>query len=124
MPRRHETNRRNIQSIKKFTTGEIDNHMLKEFQSVKEIFGPIVYVEGVEDAAYKETVEITMPNGEKKKGLLFCNLGTSFVTTILTTAGVAFFTTATTLLPWPVTEPGANALSGVFTDPNLLMTLG
>lgn len=42
--------------------------MLKEFQSVKEIFGPIVYVEGVQDAAYKETVEVTMPNGEKKKG--------------------------------------------------------
>ncbi|MFH1247229.1 MAG: V-type ATP synthase subunit B [Candidatus Micrarchaeota archaeon] len=41
---------------------------IKEYQTVSEIFGPIVYVEGVGDAAYGETVEITMPNGEKKKG--------------------------------------------------------
>ncbi len=42
--------------------------MQKEFQTVREIFGPIVYVEGVEDAAYGETAEITLPSGEKKKG--------------------------------------------------------
>ncbi len=42
--------------------------MIKEFQTVKEIFGPIVYVEGVEKAAYGETVDIIMPNGEKKRG--------------------------------------------------------
>ena len=42
--------------------------MIKEYQTVKEIFGPIVYVEGVEAAAYQETVEIILPNGEKKKG--------------------------------------------------------
>ncbi len=42
--------------------------MQKEFQTVREIFGPIVYVEGVSDAAYGETAEITLPNGEKKKG--------------------------------------------------------
>ncbi len=41
---------------------------VKEFQTVREIFGPIIYVEGVGDAAYGETVEITMPNGERKKG--------------------------------------------------------
>ncbi len=41
---------------------------IKEYQTVREIFGPIVYVEGVEDAAYGETVEITLPNGERKKG--------------------------------------------------------
>ena len=42
--------------------------MIKEYQSVKKIFGPIVFVEGVEDAAYNETVEIILPNGEKKRG--------------------------------------------------------
>ncbi|PIT85717.1 V-type ATP synthase subunit B [Candidatus Micrarchaeota archaeon CG10_big_fil_rev_8_21_14_0_10_59_7] len=42
--------------------------MIKEYQTVKEIFGPIVFVEGVDDAAYNEVVQIVMPNGEKKKG--------------------------------------------------------
>ncbi len=42
--------------------------MIKEYQTVREIFGPIVYVEGVEKAAYGETVEVIMPNGEKKRG--------------------------------------------------------
>ncbi len=41
---------------------------MKEYKTVREIFGPIVYVEGVGDAGYGETAEITMPNGEKKKG--------------------------------------------------------
>ena len=42
--------------------------MIKEYQTVKEIFGPIVFVEGVERAAYGETVEIILPSGEKKMG--------------------------------------------------------
>ncbi len=42
--------------------------MQLEFQSVREIFGPIVFVEKVQDAAYNEVVEVIMPNGEKKKG--------------------------------------------------------
>ncbi|MBU1197485.1 V-type ATP synthase subunit B [Candidatus Micrarchaeota archaeon] len=42
--------------------------MIKEYQTVREIFGPIVYVEGVENAGYGETVEIILPDGTKKKG--------------------------------------------------------
>ena len=42
--------------------------MIKEYQSVREVFGPIVFVEGIQDAAYNETVEIILPNGEKKNG--------------------------------------------------------
>ncbi|MBI5226850.1 V-type ATP synthase subunit B [Candidatus Micrarchaeota archaeon] len=42
--------------------------MIKEYQTVKEIFGPIVFVEDVPAAAYNETVEIIMPSGEKLKG--------------------------------------------------------
>ena len=42
--------------------------MIKEYQTVKEIFGPIVFVEDVENAAYNETVEIIMPSGDKLKG--------------------------------------------------------
>lgn len=42
--------------------------MIKEYQTVREVFGPIVFVGGIEDAAYNETVEIILPNGERKKG--------------------------------------------------------
>ncbi|MFQ5406523.1 MAG: V-type ATP synthase subunit B [Candidatus Micrarchaeia archaeon] len=42
--------------------------MITEFQTVKEVFGPIVFVERVQDAAYNEVVEIVMPDGEKRKG--------------------------------------------------------
>ncbi len=42
--------------------------MQKEYQSVKEVFGPILYVQGVKDAAYNELVNIIMPSGEKRKG--------------------------------------------------------
>lgn len=42
--------------------------MLKEYQTVKEVFGPIVFVEEVPNAAYNETVIITLPSGEKRKG--------------------------------------------------------
>ncbi|MEM4255011.1 MAG: V-type ATP synthase subunit B [Candidatus Norongarragalinales archaeon] len=42
--------------------------MIKEYQTVREVFGPIVLVEGVADAAYNETVEVILPDGERKKG--------------------------------------------------------
>ena len=42
--------------------------MLKEYQTVKEVFGPIVFIEDVPNAAYNETVMITLPSGEKRKG--------------------------------------------------------
>jgi V/A-type H+-transporting ATPase subunit B len=42
--------------------------MIKEYQTVCEVFGPIVFVKGVENAAYNETVEIIFPDGERKQG--------------------------------------------------------
>jgi V/A-type H+-transporting ATPase subunit B len=42
--------------------------LLKEYQTVREVFGPLVFVEGVENAAYSEIVEVRMPNGERKRG--------------------------------------------------------
>ncbi len=42
--------------------------MQVEFQSVREIFGPIVFVERVQNAAYNEVVDVILPNGEKRKG--------------------------------------------------------
>ncbi len=41
---------------------------LKEYETVKGIEGPLVFVEGVGDAGYAEMVEVTMPSGEKVKG--------------------------------------------------------
>ena len=42
--------------------------MLKEYQTVTSIDGPLVFVDQVANAAYNEIVEIKMPNGEKRKG--------------------------------------------------------
>ncbi len=42
--------------------------MLKEYQTVKEVVGPLMVVEGVEGAQYEELVEIELRNGEKRRG--------------------------------------------------------
>jgi len=40
----------------------------KEYQTVSQVAGPLIFVEGVEGIGYNELVEITLPNGERKKG--------------------------------------------------------
>ncbi|ADP78037.1 ATP synthase, B subunit [Methanothermus fervidus DSM 2088] len=40
----------------------------REYTSVSEVSGPLLIVEGVEDAAYGEIVEIETPGGETRKG--------------------------------------------------------
>jgi len=40
----------------------------KEYLTISSIAGPLLVVEGVKDAAYGEIVEITGPNGEKRRG--------------------------------------------------------
>ncbi|MCX6767704.1 MAG: V-type ATP synthase subunit B [Candidatus Micrarchaeota archaeon] len=63
--------------------------MVKEYQSVKEIFGPIVYVEGVENAAYNEMVLVILPDGEKRKGqVLDSSKGIAAVQIFGNTAGL------------------------------------
>ncbi|MGQ9678898.1 MAG: V-type ATP synthase subunit B [bacterium] len=42
--------------------------MFKEFQSVKSIAGPLMLVEGVSGVKYAELVEITLKNGDKRRG--------------------------------------------------------
>ena len=42
--------------------------MLKEYQTVKEVVGPLMVVEGVEGAQFDELVEIELRNGEKRRG--------------------------------------------------------
>lgn len=42
--------------------------MVKEYKSIKEIYGPLMVVSGVEGAKYDELVKIQLGNGEKRTG--------------------------------------------------------
>jgi V/A-type H+-transporting ATPase subunit B len=42
--------------------------MLKEYQTINEIAGPLVFVEKVTGVGYNEIVEIILPSGERRKG--------------------------------------------------------
>jgi V/A-type H+-transporting ATPase subunit B len=42
--------------------------MLKEYQTISEIAGPLVFVDKVSGVGYNEIVEIIMPDGERRKG--------------------------------------------------------
>ncbi len=41
---------------------------MKEYKTVSQIAGPLVFVEKVSGVGYNEHVELTLPNGEKQKG--------------------------------------------------------
>jgi len=42
--------------------------MKTQYKTVKDIYGPIVVVEGVENAKYEELVDIELPDGSIRKG--------------------------------------------------------
>jgi len=42
--------------------------MLKEYQTINEIAGPLVFVEKIAGVGYNEMVEIVLPSGERRKG--------------------------------------------------------
>lgn len=42
--------------------------MLKEYKTATEVVGPLMLVEGVEDVKFEELVEITLQNGDKRRG--------------------------------------------------------
>ena len=42
--------------------------MIKDYNSVTEVVGPLMAVEGVEGVKYDELVEIELQNGEKRRG--------------------------------------------------------
>ena len=42
--------------------------MLKEYNTIREIVGPLMLVEGVEGVKYNELVEIRQENGEIRRG--------------------------------------------------------
>lgn len=42
--------------------------MIKEYQTVTSVAGPLIFVENVGNVGYNELVEVTLPDGERKKG--------------------------------------------------------
>jgi len=42
--------------------------MLKEYRTIREIAGPLVFVEKTEPVGYGELVKITLPDGSTKRG--------------------------------------------------------
>ncbi len=42
--------------------------MMKEYKTVTQIAGPLVFVENVSGVGYNELVEVTLPSGERQKG--------------------------------------------------------
>ncbi|HIH19239.1 TPA: V-type ATP synthase subunit B [Candidatus Micrarchaeota archaeon] len=62
---------------------------MKEYKTVTQIAGPLVFVEGVYDISYGEIVEITLPSGERKKGqVLDSSRGLAVIQVFGTTAGL------------------------------------
>jgi len=62
---------------------------MKEYKTVSQIAGPLVFVEGVYDVGYGEIVEITLPSGERKKGqVLDTSRGIAVIQVFGTTAGL------------------------------------
>ncbi|MBN2478023.1 V-type ATP synthase subunit B [Candidatus Micrarchaeota archaeon] len=42
--------------------------MMKEYKTINEIAGPLVFVQGVSGVSYNEMVDITLSNGERRRG--------------------------------------------------------
>lgn len=62
---------------------------MKEYKTVTQIAGPLVFVDGVYDISYGEIVEITLPSGERKKGqVLDTSRGVAIIQVFGTTAGL------------------------------------
>lgn len=63
---------------------------VREFSNISMIKGPLVYVQGVTDASYNELVEIEMPNGERRRGLVIdSQMGIAIVQVFEGTTGVS-----------------------------------
>ncbi len=61
----------------------------KDYQTVTQVAGPLVFVEGVGNIGYNELVEITLPSGERKKGqVLETSKGRAVIQIFGVTAGL------------------------------------
>jgi V/A-type H+-transporting ATPase subunit B len=62
---------------------------MKEYKTINEIAGPLVFVDNVSGVSYNEIVEITLPSGERKKGqVLDISEKIAVVQVFGTTAGI------------------------------------
>ena len=44
------------------------NRVLKEYMTIREVAGPLMLVEGVENVKFDELVEILLSTGERRRG--------------------------------------------------------
>ncbi len=69
------------------------------YKTISKISGPLVFVEGVKDAAYGEMVEIRLPNGERRQGqVLDSSKGLAVVQVFGPTLGMSIAKTAVRFL--------------------------
>lgn len=54
--------------------------MVKEYRTISEVSGPLVFVEKTEPVGYNELVEVSLPSGEKRRGQV---LDTSYDTVVV-----------------------------------------
>lgn len=72
---------------------------VREYTSVSGVRGPLIFVPGVSDAAYNELVEIELPNGEKRRGLVVdAQMGIAVVQVFEGTTGISSAKTITRFL--------------------------
>lgn len=65
-------------------------HMLREYETIREIRGPLLIVEKTTDVAYDELVSIELPNGEKRSGrVLEVGLGYAVIQVFEGTMGIS-----------------------------------
>jgi V/A-type H+-transporting ATPase subunit B len=63
---------------------------VREYSNISMVKGPLVAVQGVSDAAYNELVEIEMPDGSKRRGIVVdSQLGVAFVQVFEGTTGIS-----------------------------------
>jgi len=76
---------------------------MREYKTIQEISGPLVFVKDVTGVGYNEVVEIKLPNGERKKGqVLDVSEGLAIVQVFGSTAGINITETSVKFLGEPM----------------------
>ncbi len=66
------------------------SRVVREYETLREVRGPLVVVEGISDAAYDELVEVELANGEKRRGrVLDTGFGYAVVQVFEGTTGIS-----------------------------------
>ncbi len=84
-----------------------------EYTSVTRVAGPLLFLEGVNDAGYNDLVEITLPNGETRNGqVLDTSVGLAVVQIFGTTTGLDLPNTRVKFKGETVKLPVSDAMLG------------